>query len=338
MRIIKPLLFFALVLLMVEITFRVYLFGTDSLNPMRMNSYTQIHDSGLTQPARIPSIYYELRPNYDGWFKGSRFETNAEGLRDQNYTLDKPADTFRVAVLGSSWTMGSGVEQEEIWHSVLENTLNSDEGPLRYEFINFAVDQYGLGEIVATLENKVPAYQPDLVVIALTYYTPTVLWLDPSAKYVEQPRRNPFFNFYVLRVIDMRLNLGMFEDSDTRRESFVGHTTFRQQIERAVSHIETFSAETNIPAAVVKLAYTRGWGGNTAETDTSLISSLSNSIVYFNIEEAVISHGYKGKQLRISNWDSHPNPLAHQLIADAVLAGLKENSLLPEAAGASTAP
>jgi len=336
MRIIKPLLFLALLLLMVEITFRIYMFGIGSLNPMLMNSYTQIHDSGIAQPARIPGVYYELRPNYDGWFKGARFSTNAEGLRDHEYSLRKPDDTFRVAVLGSSWTMGSGVQQEEIWHSVIESKLNIDNGATHYEFINFAVDQYGLGEIIATLEHKVPAYQPDLVIIAITHYTPTVLWLDPSAVYVEQPRRNSFFNFYTLRVIDMRLQLGLYSDSDTSRESFEGHTTVREQLERAADRIETFNKQTRIPVAVVKLAYTRGWATKAA-TDTSVFDA-DHEFVYFNIQDAIISHGYKGEQLRISIWDSHPNAMAHQLIAEEVLAGLRQNNLLPVTTSSSAAP
>lgn len=336
MRIIKPLLFLALLMLMVEITFRIYMFGIGSLNPMRMNSYTQIHDSGITQRARIPAVYYELRPNYDGWFKGVRFSTNSEGLRDHEYSLRKPDDTFRVAVLGSSWTMGSGVQQEEIWHSVIESQLNIDNGATRYEFINFAVDQYGLGEIIATLEHKVPAYQPDLVIIAITHYTPTVLWLDSSAVYVEQPRRNPFFNFYTLRVIDMRLQLGLYSDSDTNRESFKGHTTVRQQLERAVERIETFSNQISIPVAVVKLAYMRGWAAK-SDTDMSVFDT-DHEFVYFDIQDAIISHGYKGKQLRISTWDSHPNAIAHQLIAEEVLVGLRKNNLLPVPTSSSAAP
>lgn len=329
MRIIKPLLFIAAMLLMVEISFRIYLFGTDSLNPMRMNSYTQIHDSGITTPAAIPAIYYELLPNFDGWYKGARFTTNAEGLRDKEYTKAKPADTFRVAVLGSSWTMGSGVAQEEIWHSVMESDLNERDKATHYEFINFAVDQYGLGEIVATLEQKVPEYAPDLILIAITYYTPTVLWREPQLPYVEQERRNPFFNFYTLRVLDMRLGLGMFSDSDTSRESVVGHTTTPQQLEQAKQRLNEYRAQTGIPVAVVKLAYTSGWQKKSGE-NASVLGAPDKNFVFFNIEDEIVSQGYAGGQLRISNWDSHPNPLAHELIADAVMNGLVENNLLPE--------
>ena len=51
MKVLKPLLFCGMLLLMVELSFRVYLFGADSLNPWKMDSYNQIHTSGLVQPA-----------------------------------------------------------------------------------------------------------------------------------------------------------------------------------------------------------------------------------------------------------------------------------------------
>jgi hypothetical protein len=343
MRIIKPVLFIAVLLLMVEISFRVYLFGINSINPMRMNSYTQIHDSGITQPASIPAVYYELRPEFDGWYKGTRFTTSSAGLRDREYPESKPADTFRVAVLGSSWTMGSGVKQEEVWHSVIETELNSRTKSLQYEFINFGVDQYGLGEIIATLENKVPAYQPDLVLIALTHYTPTVLWPDPPVSYIEHPRRNPFFNSYTLRVIDLRFSLGLFTNSDTRRESVIGESNFHHQMENYIERVETFSKTTKIPVVVTKLAYSHKWKRNiqpdaVKEPATSILNLPDNDFVFIPVLDKVLSRGYKPINLRISNWDSHPNPLAHQLIADAVLEALIENDLIPETAGSSVTP
>jgi hypothetical protein len=330
MRFLKPLLFIGAVLLMVELSFRVYLFGVNSLNPLRMNSYTQIHDSGLTQAASVPAVYFELRPDSNSWYKGERFTTNSAGLRDTEYAKDKPADTFRVAVLGSSWTMGSGVLLENVWHSLLEQELNATNAKLNFEVISFGVDQYGLGEIVATLEHKVPAYDPDLVIIALTHYTPTVLWPEPPITYEPSARRNPFFNYYTARVIDLRLNLGLFPNSDTRRESVAGDGDFRRQLYRALQSFSTYNTTTGTPVAIVRLAYTGRWTIKN-QTVGSLFDTLDDNLVYFDVLEQVRSQGHKPRQLRISNWDSHPNAMAHQLIAEAVRNSLIANELLPSA-------
>ena len=47
------------------------------------------------------------------------------GLRDREYTLEKPPGVFRIAVLGSSIDMGWGVGTEDTYVSLLEDWLNA---------------------------------------------------------------------------------------------------------------------------------------------------------------------------------------------------------------------
>ena len=126
MRIIRPIVFIVLLGLAVELSFRIFMYGPASLNPVVMNSMTQIHDSGFLKKADVPEVRYELRPNIDTIYKGIAFKTNSAGLRDDEYTLEKPTGTFRIVVLGSSWTMGSGVANADTWHSQLEAKLNAE--------------------------------------------------------------------------------------------------------------------------------------------------------------------------------------------------------------------
>ncbi|MEJ2139307.1 MAG: SGNH/GDSL hydrolase family protein [Gammaproteobacteria bacterium] len=328
MRFVRPLLFIVALLLMVELSFRVYLLGPVSLNPWKMNSFNEVHRSGMIQAASIPAVYFELKPGLDTWYKGVPFITNGQGLRDDEYPLVKEDGTFRVAVLGSSWTMGSGVKAQEIWHSIIEQQLNRDFAPQKFEFINFGVDQYGIGEIIATLDNKIAAYGPDLVIIAITQYTPTIAWPDPPVAYVEQPRRNPFLESYALRVLDLTLGLRLYNDSDERRANAWEPGQVQRQLEKAVGHITRFSDRYEVPVVLVKLAYSGPWQRNKSGYEQYL-ASASDKLIFFNTLQSVRSHGYKPKELRISNWDSHPNVLAHQLLAEAVLQGLQENRLLP---------
>jgi lysophospholipase L1-like esterase len=314
---------------MIEVTFRVYLFGADSLNPVHMNSYNQIHHSGIVQPASDPQVSYELKPDYSGWYKGARFTTNSYGLRDREYPLLKPANTLRVAVLGSSWTMGSGVEVEEIWHSVLEKELNeAGAGEQNYEFINFGVDQYGLGELVAVLETKVPAFSPDLVIIAFTHYTPTILWVDPPIPYKAQGKRNPFFYLWSLRVIDVRLNLGLYSDDDARRTTADANLQGNQQLKKALQKFAAYSQSTGTPVVIVKLAYAARWKQN-IQSGESILAGMEADLISIDVVESMSAHGYQPEQLRVSVWDSHPNALGHRLIAQAVKEGLTQHNLLP---------
>ena len=120
-------------------------FGTDALSPLKMNSYVLIIDSELVQPADSLDIYYELKPNLDTFFRGKRIVTNTYGLPDGEYSKGKPANVFRVAVVGSSWTMATGVDANKNYPSLLENKLMEHASGNKTEVINFAVEYYGLG-------------------------------------------------------------------------------------------------------------------------------------------------------------------------------------------------
>jgi hypothetical protein len=325
MRAITLLLFVLAVLVATELSFRIYIYGPGALNPWRMDSFNQVHHSGLVQASTIPEIGYELKPGVDDWYKGARFKTNSFGMRDAEYTLAKPPKTFRIAVLGSSWTMGSGVPIEAVWHTQLEDMLNQRGDGWHYELLNFGVEQYGLGEIVATLEKKVPAFAPDLVLMSMTYFTSTVLWHDPPVPYKVRPRRHPFVDVHTLRVIDYRLKLGIFPPDDGLSDLADPDDIFAQ-LQKAANRLTAFEKRYHVPIAIVELAYSRPW---TQVTFTSPLDS-SPDLHVLDVRQRLLNSGYKPEQLRVSIWDSHPNALAHSLIAHAVYDTMEQDGLFPQ--------
>lgn len=327
MRVLRLILFVLAVLVMVELPFRVYLYGPAAINPVKMDSFNQIHHSGLVRRAADTAIYFELQPGLDTWYKGTRFVSNSAGLRDAEYSTAKPDDTFRVAVLGSSWTMGSGVAIENVWHSVMERKLSEAAGGRRIEFINFGVDQYGFGEIIATLKQKALPYEPDLILVAITNYTPAVLWDDAQPPYTELERRHPFFDSHALRVINHRLNLGLFPPDTSQRARAEGNGTIRTQLQRFTDELEEVQSSSGIPFVIAKLAITRAWDKPEEPNRRSPLST-SETLTYVDLRQPVIDRGYERNELIISVWDSHPNELAHELIADALADALVSRELL----------
>jgi hypothetical protein len=105
----------------------------------------------------------ELIPNkvtvLDGW----TISTNSFGMRDQEYSLGKPEGTYRIAILGASYEMGSGVAQDSTFEALLEEMLNDTFTDQKIEILNFAVGGYHLPQLVWVAENKLPQFQPDLV-------------------------------------------------------------------------------------------------------------------------------------------------------------------------------
>lgn len=94
---------------------------------------------------------------------------NKDGLPDWQGNKAKASNTYRVALLGDSLAQGLEVQPEENFARVTERALNDqaiESGKAkRFEFINFGVSNYSLGQSYLQLKDKVLAYQPDLVIV-----------------------------------------------------------------------------------------------------------------------------------------------------------------------------
>lgn len=108
----------------------------------------------------------ELVPNLAMPFRDSVLTTNSHGMRDIEYSKAKPDGTFRIALLGASIEMGSGVEAHEVFEAIVEERLNR-ENPghtyERYEILNFAVSGSTPLSHVVTATQIVPEFEPDLI-------------------------------------------------------------------------------------------------------------------------------------------------------------------------------
>ncbi|HJT21580.1 MAG TPA: GDSL-type esterase/lipase family protein [Nitrospira sp.] len=92
---------------------------------------------------------------------------NEAGFRDIEHQIVKPAGTFRIAVLGDSFTEGSNVAEAETFPSVMATALSSCAASKQaYEVLNFGVSGYGTAQSYLLLDRSVLQYQPDLVILA----------------------------------------------------------------------------------------------------------------------------------------------------------------------------
>jgi hypothetical protein len=113
-----------------------------------------------------------LRPDVSGYYRregGAFVHINRDGFRGPDLPRRKPPGTVRIAVLGDSYTEAIQVPNEDTFASVAARTLARC--PLlkgrRVEALNFGVDGYGTAQELVTLREKVWAYQPDVVVLAI---------------------------------------------------------------------------------------------------------------------------------------------------------------------------
>lgn len=109
----------------------------------------------------------ELVPNARIMYEDKPLSTNAFGMRDRERTLEKPAGTYRIALLGPSHVMGSGVGDNDTFSRQLEELLNrrADSSYDHYEVLNFGIPDFSLVDQLAQIRERVLAFKPDVVIV-----------------------------------------------------------------------------------------------------------------------------------------------------------------------------
>jgi hypothetical protein len=95
-------------------------------------------------------------------------KTNSAGFHDREHSKQKPPNTFRIAVLGDSFTEALQVPIEKTFSSVLERELGgcSELKGKNVEVINFGISGYGTAQELQMLRHYAWDYSPDLVLLA----------------------------------------------------------------------------------------------------------------------------------------------------------------------------
>ena len=99
---------------------------------------------------------------------------NSEGFRGEaEFSVDKPADTLRVAILGDSYGEGAEVDYQYLHGTVLEQMLNeylaaANGRYRRAEVIKAGVYAYESCQEMRLFEARVQKYRPDVVFVIYT--------------------------------------------------------------------------------------------------------------------------------------------------------------------------
>ncbi len=143
----------------------------DLEKPLYSEGYTEI----MVQ-SNNSLLVVELVPNSSTLFDGlgvrldriTHININSRGLRDYEYTVEKPEDVFRIIVLGDSFTFGQGVELNETYLKILERKINALPTEEDYEVLNFGVPGYHLSTEAEQFKVKALRYSPDLIIVGVT--------------------------------------------------------------------------------------------------------------------------------------------------------------------------
>ena len=307
---------------LLEASARLAIFGPTGLDPRRVGILRDLDPAELVRYDTEPGLVYEYKPNLDVFFKGVHFRTNSRGMRDQEYALSKPPGTFRVAVIGSSFTLPVGVEIEDAFHSLLEERCSRERAPARCEFLNFAVGMYGPSQLLAMLEHRALAFEPDLALVSVTAMAVPRMFAD----YRDAPPRDMLRlvapggpRSFRVKLVESRLGLAR-PPFGTPTETVPPLVPVGDQV---VAKLGELGRKQGLPIVVVRLEYD-------PRPPSALERALearvqSEGMLYLDTRAAF--HGAPPRQFWIHELDPHPNRRAHAVFADALEAFLKERGL-----------
>jgi len=118
-----------------------------------------------------PIVGYAHKPYAEGWWEKegrAYIHISSAGLRDREHTKEKPSGTFRVAVIGDSYTEALQVPIEQTYWAIAEEKLGGCRSlkSQQIEVMNFGVSGYGTAQERLLLQRKVWDYAPDLILLA----------------------------------------------------------------------------------------------------------------------------------------------------------------------------
>ena len=142
---------------------------------------------------------------YSQWIPAYEVRINNAGFRDQAYSPDKTADTYRILILGDSFTFGHGVDNDEVYTEVLERLLNQHSRTATFEVLNLGIPGAGTDTEYFAFQ-RYSNYHPDMILLQ-------TFWNDPSEcaasqkPLTESVDRCHCMRFYLKKIQDLAANL-----------------------------------------------------------------------------------------------------------------------------------
>jgi hypothetical protein len=251
---------------------------------------------------------YELLPSAEGRFKGVFLRTNRWGMHDKEYDRLPPDGCTRMAVLGASHAMGSGVERQDTFEAALERRLNEGKDGFTgcFEILNFAVYGYTPLHQSYVLEHKVAEFAPH------------------SILYVGHPDDSRRVTQFLAGAIHAGRQLPHKD-----LEAFAG----RAGVDRAMPEREIEQRLAPYGREVLSWLYRRLVEGSRqrgicpAFVFMPMVPQLAYEAGGVEVRLAAeagfvpldLMHVYDGADrstLWVAEWDAHPNARAHKLMAD----------------------
>jgi len=263
-----------------------------------------------------------LRPDDTEVKGGVSWHTNAQGMRDHSYLPEKPARTFRIALVGDSIGAGWGVDVADRFESILEETWNarsqSANGP-RVEILNCAVPGHAPGQRWDHFRRIGWPMQPDLVICEST--AADVGWDERRLRFLLARGLAWDSPIYRQALVSAGVSPSGSPD-DYKRALRPRHWEILGEVYAAVTRD---CRERGVP--VIWVLIPRVGRPGDAPDQRELLQTARTAGFSRVVDVSSAYDGVAASSLAVSSLDFHPNKLGHALLARRLDGALR---MLPE--------
>jgi hypothetical protein len=261
----------------------------------------------------------ELRPSLDIAYKRARFTTNRHGMRDREYDLEKPPGVRRIALLGSSIELGTGVGNDETYEAVLEQRLaDAREGPgaPRHEVLNFASEYSDALRNLQLLEERVLGFAPD-VVLYVAHETEVDMLLHHAERALARGARPPWS-----WVAEAFAAAGVDGSEGTFR--FRRRLGPRQGLALLARGYREFARRCEERGALPVWAFLPNIPTHPGERAVDPLFEAARAAGFRVVDLRGVYQGRTRSAVAVAPWDAHPSPLGHRLVGELLQQRLRE--------------
>jgi len=271
---------------------------------------------------RSDFLLRDIVPSMSTVLGGAPCTSNSLGMRDREYQKAKPANTYRIVLLGASNDMGTGVKNDQTYENLVEDNLNSrvpDARYSRYEILNLSVAADSILQRVLRLEQEGLEFQPDAAMLSVTAVDEQFVASHIRKALIQGIEPAPGYREIVQSVVRRaHVNGKMPAEMIERRLQ----PYFTELCSWSFQRFAQQCAQQGVRPIVIYRPAPADFSGQEAAARSKLLGMARAA----GLEVIDLSPAFDSvvdrSSLILAKWDDHTTALGHRLLADKLYEGL----------------
>jgi hypothetical protein len=246
---------------------------------------------------------------------------NSMGFLDHDHTVEKIPNTFRIIVLGDSFTDDSCVKNEDVWPKKLERLLNMSNFSLEFEVLNMGRGGAGTWKEVEIFKKYGLQFQPDMVILQYFYDD----FISPEVRIKAGELWEKYKNHeYELDEKTMKnINEKNFSEEEISEliygivlTDYLSKTDIEKEFEKWVKHplLELINITKTENISLLVIIIPDFLGKQEGKNDELKNILFENEIPFYDLSDYLLQFPFSSVVRSTS--DGHLTPMGHEIVAN----------------------